>query len=369
MLRVPFPDVVPLLTDGVVTLRAHRDDDVPRIVEQCTDPESVRWTRVPQPYGADEARAFVAQRVAPRWDDDVAWGFAIEHEGRFAGTVDLRPHGAGEAEVGFGLHPDARGRGVMQRAVTLLLDWAFTHRDVAVVHWRCFEGNWPSRRTAWALGFRFGPTIPARVGHPDRWTAWLGRDDPREPVDRWLDPVPLTGDGVRLRAWRDDDGPRLVEAAHDPVLRAGIPHNPLPRSADEVAGYLRLVGLRAATGERVAWCVADAGSDAGSDAALGNVAVFGFDDGSAEVGFWAHPEGRGRGVMATALGLVVAHALAPLDAGGLGVRRLDLLTGAGNRGARGLAERAGFVLVGVEHASLPAADGGWGDTARYERVG
>ncbi|WP_170286151.1 GNAT family N-acetyltransferase [Nocardioides rubriscoriae] len=366
-----FPDDVPLLTDGVVTLRAHRDDDLPRIVEQCNDPESVRWTHVPQPYGVAQARAFLDDRVAPNWADDVAWELAIEHEGRFAGTINLRPHGIGEAEVGFGLHPDARGRGVMGRALGLLLDWGFTRRDVAVVHWRCLEGNWTSRRTAWSVGFRFGPTIPGRVGHPDRWTAWLGRDDPRTPTTRWLDPVPLEGDGVRLRAWRAGDGARLVEAAHDPALRTALPHAPLPRADREVAGYLLRVGLGAATGERVAWCVTDAGADFGADAgrALGNVAVFGFDDGSAEVGFWSHPEGRGRGVMTTAVGLAVAHALAPAHAGGLGVRRLDLLTAAANRGARAVAERAGFTLVGVERASSPTADDGWTDTARYERVG
>lgn len=356
---VSFPDDVPTLTDGAVTLRAHRPDDAPRVIEQCTDPASVRWTQVPSPYGAEQARDFLETRVAGSWDSGATWIFAIEHEGLFAGTVDLRPHGLGEAEIGFGLHPSARGHGVARRAVALLLDWAVAEHDVAVVHWRCDEGNWASRRTAWALGFRFGPTIPARRGRPDRWTAWWGRDDARVPTTRWLSPVELVGDGVRLRAWGPGDGSALVEAAHDPVLRAAIPHSPLPVTADEVASYLLQVEVRAAQGERVAWCVES--TDTGQ--VLGNVALFGFEDGSAEVGCWAHPAGRGRGAIATALRLVVDHALAELD-----VRRLDVLTAATNHAARRLATRAGFDLVGIETATMPTTDGGWAGTARYELV-
>ncbi|WP_392466693.1 hypothetical protein ACF3NS_13715 [Arsenicicoccus cauae] len=43
------------LTDGVVLLRAHTEGDVPAIVEQCTDPESLRWTTVPRPYDTGAA--------------------------------------------------------------------------------------------------------------------------------------------------------------------------------------------------------------------------------------------------------------------------------------------------------------------------
>lgn len=353
---------IPRLTDGVVTLRAHRPDDLPRMVEQCRDVESVRWTTVPSPYGPDDARTFVDELVPGAWASGAAAYFAIEHAGAFAGTIDLRVAGSGEAEVGFGLHPGARGLGVARRALGLVLDWGYAERDLAVVHWRAQEGNWGSRRVAWATGFSFGPTVRSllvqRGERRDAWVGWLGRDDPRTPTCAWLEPVPLEADGVRLRSWRGDDGPRLVEAAHDPVLRTGIPRSPLPRTLDEVEGYLLRVRLGAATGGRVAWCVT--GDD---DLALGNIALFGFEDGSAEVGFWSHPAGRGRGVMATALGLVAAHAR---DA--LGVRRLDLLTAATNAGARGLAERCGFVLVGVESATSPTPDGGHVDTARYERV-
>ncbi len=58
----------------------------------------------------------------------------------------------------------------------------------------------------------------------------------------------------------------------------------------------------------------------------------------------------------------------PVDDGGLGVRRLHLLTSVDNEGSRRLAERAGFVHVGTERGSSPLADGGYGDSARYDRL-
>ncbi len=364
-----FPDEVPTLTDGVVTLRAHRASDVPRIVEQCQDPESIAWTTVPSPYAEEDAVDWITRTVPAGWAGDTTYSFAIEHEARFAGTVDLRMHDGGVAELGFGLHPDARGSGVMRRALDLVLDWGFA-RGVAVVQWRAFVGNWASRRTVWSLGFGFGPTVPnllpQRGERRDAWTAWLGADAPREPVEPWLVPPVLEADGVRLRAWREDDGPRLVEAANDPVLRAWLPDTPLPRSLGAVPDYLTRVHLGAATNGRLAWCVAEGGTDL----ALGNVALFEFeeegDDLTAQVGYWSHPDGRGRGVMTTALRLMTGWALRRTADGGLGARRLYLLTSARNAGSRRLAERVGFEHVGTERASAPVADGGYEDNALYD---
>ena len=52
--RGPFPDGVPILVDRPrrVTLRATGAADLPAIVEQCRDPETIRWTTsVPTPAG------------------------------------------------------------------------------------------------------------------------------------------------------------------------------------------------------------------------------------------------------------------------------------------------------------------------------
>lgn len=366
---VHFPDEVPTLTDDAVTLRAHARSDVPRIVEQCRDPESIAWTAVPAPYAEDDALEFVGTVIAGGWADDSAYIFAIEVDGRFAGSIDLRLRGGGEAEIGFGLHPDVRGEGVMRRALGLLLDWGFG-QGVEVVQWRAFTGNWASRRTVWSLGFSFGPTIPGllpqRDERRDAWTGWIGATDPREPAEPWLVPPVLEADGLRLRPWRESDAKGLVEAALDPWLQEWIPDSPLPRSEGEVAEYLLRVHLAAATNRRVAWCVADAASDQ----VLGNVALFEFEGGgdalTAQVGYWSVPGGRGRGLMSSALRTLTEWALTARGEGGFGARRLYLLTSPRNTGSRRLAERSGFEHFGTERGSGPLAAGGFEDSALYD---
>ena len=65
---MPWAQSVPELTDGVVRLRAHRPEDAERIVEQCNDPESIRWTTVPVPYGLEQADDFLTM-IAAGWGD------------------------------------------------------------------------------------------------------------------------------------------------------------------------------------------------------------------------------------------------------------------------------------------------------------
>lgn len=367
-----FPDDTPVLTDGGVTVRPHTLDDVPRVVEQCNDPLSIAWTTVPVPYGPTDATDWIGTAIPKAWADETDLCFAIEYDGRFAGSASLRPMGGGEAEVGFGLHPDARGHGVMRRALNLLLDWGFEKRGLAVVHWRANAGNWASRRTAWALGFSFGPTIrrllPQRGERRDGWTGWIGVDDPREPGGRWLEVPVLETSRLRLRPWRDDDAERIVETANDQQLRHFIPDSPLPRDTDAVPAYLSHVHLMAANDVRLAWCVADPETDR----ALGNVALFEFDspdeDASAQVGYWAHPDARGRGVMSAAVALAADWSMRSSSDGGLGLRRLFLLTAVSNTASRRLAENAGFVHVGTERSAARIGDGEYVDNAIYDRL-
>src|SRR5690606_35898582 len=227
--RASYPEMVPVLQEGGVRLRAHAEADLPGIVEQCRDPQTVRWTSVPEGYDEEDARSFLA-RVREDWERGAAtsprwWAVeAVDEDGtwRFAGSYDYRPDGRGAAEVGFGLHPWARGRGVGEAALRLLLDHAFTEDGVQTMRWTAERGNWASRRLAWSCGFRLHDAVRARVpdreGGPPReaWVGSLRHDEPREPGARWLEPPVLHGERVVLRPWREDDADHLVldELAH-----------------------------------------------------------------------------------------------------------------------------------------------------------
>jgi RimJ/RimL family protein N-acetyltransferase len=259
-----------------------------------------------------------------------------------------------------------------REAVNALLTQAFV-RGADLVVWRAPVGDWHARRTAWSLGFTFSPRPHPRGdgagdAAPEEWIGWLGHADSREPRSRWLEPIVLEGNRIRLRPWREGDAARLVETATDPELQRVLPHSPLPRRVEDVPGYLERLRLMEANGSRVAWCVADRETDL----ALGNVALFEFDtdepDGTAQVGYWAHPEGRGHGAISAAVDLAATWAMSSQDEGGLGLRRLFLLTAVSNVPSQRLAGRAGFLRVGTERGSAETGDGGWEDNALYDRL-
>jgi RimJ/RimL family protein N-acetyltransferase len=288
----------------------------------------------------------------------------VEVDARTHGSVTLAPLRPGEAELTIDL-PD-RSVAAAGAAARRALGWAFTDGGCAVVHWHARSGDFASRRAAWEAGFQFGPTVPRVVDGVvvDCWTGWTTADGSREPMDRWLEPQVLETPRLRLRPWRETDGDALVEASNDTTLRHFVPYSPLPRDLDAVPDYLARVTLASANGHRVAWCVADRESDE----ALGNVAVFEFDGlpgrDEAQVGYWARPAARGRGVMAEAVRRATDWAL---DPEGLDVHRLYLLTSASNAGSRRVAERAGFTHVGTERGNAPAGDT-FEDSAPYDRL-
>jgi RimJ/RimL family protein N-acetyltransferase len=358
-----YPDVVPVLSDGIVTLRAHRQSDVADIVQQCNDPEMVRFTTVPQPYGVQEAQVFIGTIVPGGWADEHgtrAWAIEAKDPNgipRFAGSVDYRPPPEGVAEVGFGLHPWARGRGVMTRAVRLALAHAFEH-GIETVHWRAVVGNWGSRRVAWSCGFTVEGTVRGllaqRGERRDGWIGTLAKGTPMQPAKQWLDTPTLEGERVRLRPWREDDRPRPDQAPDElsQTFMAGF----VP-TTETFDAWLVEQRARPAEGDSVVWCIADAASDE----ALGSINVFrlGFDlmAGSGMVAYWLHPQGRGRGALSEAVDLVVGHAFTPKDEGGLGLHRLEAGTDIGNRGSQRALRRAGFVQVGHEHEVMAHPEG------------
>ena len=318
------PTTAPTLTDGPVTLRHPRESDVQGSWEQCQDPLSQQWTTVPIPYSHADARDFILGFVPGAWESDKEWGFVVEVEGRYCGHITLRNEGNRRAEIAYGSHPWVRGSGHMEHALRMLLDWGFREKDLATVIWLANVGNWASRRVAWRLGFSFEGTLrqwlPHRGELRDAWAGTLLADDPREPQRRWIDEAVLEGAGVRLRAFREGDAARVVEACRDERTRAWLGDLPSPYDEEAALSFIRgRTGVRA-RGDGLSWAVADPASDE----LLGSVGLFDLTDDLAygEVGYWTHPAARGRGVMTAAVGLVLdARLRDPRPATGQGVRR------------------------------------------------
>jgi RimJ/RimL family protein N-acetyltransferase len=337
-------DSAPTLTDGTVTLRAHREDDVRGCYEQCQDPESRRWTTVPVPYSRDDARRFVTEVVPAGWADGTSWGFAVETDGSFGGTVELRDEGHGRAELAFGAHPRVRGTGAMERACRLLIEWGFRERGLRTVVWRAYAGNWTSRKLAWRLGFSFDGTLRRYLHHRgelvDTWVGTLLADDDREPQGRWLDVPTLEAEGLRLREWRESDVPRIVEACSDERTQEWLGQMPDPYGEPEARSWLEHLRESRATGQGVQWAVVEPPDDR----ALAAIGFFHYQpEVELEIGYWSHPDARGRGVMTRAMARVIAYAF-----DNLGVRRVMAGAAADNAASRHVIEANGLVAWGTE---------------------
>jgi RimJ/RimL family protein N-acetyltransferase len=368
-----FPDDVPVLSDGQVRLRAHRQEDIDAITEQCQDDVMQRWTLVPVPYSREDAQAFIDSRAAG-WEEGSTYSFAIESpEGvgptNFAGSIGLVIQGPGIGGVAFGTHPAARGHGVMTTAVRLVADWAFESVGVQRLTWSCIVGNLASWRVAWHNGFRFDGSLrrtePQRGELLDSWNASLLSTDDREPTSRWL-PHPTVSDGtVRLRPLEARDERRYLEAVFDPETHYWL--HEIPFARDPAAFQLRVLtnGLAASLGQAVEWAIADADSDE----YLGGVNLFGFgglDHNSAEIGYRTHPAARKRGVMRRAMRLALDLAFRPADHGGYALHRVSLDAGEGNVGSQAVARVSGFTETGRDRQVYLLQDGSLVDLVRFD---
>jgi RimJ/RimL family protein N-acetyltransferase len=136
----------------VLTLREWRESDIPAIVEACQDPEVVRWTNVPSPYGEEHARDFVAHGIPDR-QDDLHLAIVDADSDALVGSIGIWTVQEGVGEIGYWVAAPARRRGVAVRSVRLLVAWAFEARGYARIQLHTLPGNRASERVAEKAGF------------------------------------------------------------------------------------------------------------------------------------------------------------------------------------------------------------------------
>lgn len=367
-----FPGDVPTLTDGVVTLRAHTEGDVPALTEQATDPLMVQWTTVPVPSSDETSRIFATEVIPAGWRNDTEWQFAVEatdDDGvrRFAGSVSLRNEGERRAELAYAAHPWARGRGLMERALNVLLDWGFTEKKLRTVIWWAHTGNWPSRKLAWRLGFSVDGMVAAwleqRGELRDAWIGSLRAGEPRRPRTSWLEVPRITGEHVVLRAHEPKDAVRVQQACSDERTAYWLGQMPQPYTLDLAGRYLEDRKESLANGTGIHWAVVDPRTDD----LLANISLFDIKPArEAEIGYWTHPAARGRGVMTEACALVIRHGFVPEEDGGQGLQRLMIFAAEGNTASRRVIEANGFVETGRERSGTRMRDGSLVDSITYD---
>lgn len=136
------------LEDEEIALRRLSEEDVAEIAAACQNPEIPRWTSVPSPYTEEDARAFVAAAT------EEAFAVVDRATGEFLGTIGVHPHAPGVGQIGYWIRREARGRGVVTRALRLVPRWGFDGLRLARLQLLTEPENVASQRVAEKAGYR-----------------------------------------------------------------------------------------------------------------------------------------------------------------------------------------------------------------------
>jgi len=164
-------------TADPLTLHTASGRDVDAMVASCRDPETIRWTTVPNPYRRRDAE-FHVSHATERWAAGEAAIFGIyDGSDRYCGSLDLRLSATDPAvaDVGYLISPWARGQGYATSALRTLCRWGFEHLALARIEWRAHVGNDASRRVAEKAGFQMEGVERAGLAHRgERRDCWVG---------------------------------------------------------------------------------------------------------------------------------------------------------------------------------------------------
>ncbi|MFF0474031.1 GNAT family N-acetyltransferase [Streptomyces sp. NPDC004284] len=158
-----------------------------------------------------------------------------------------------------------------------------------------------------------------------------------------MDPIILTTDRLRLRSFVPEDLDRVHAVCQDPDIRRWTTVPDPYRREDAEFFVHRLVpdGWREDTEYTFAAEPVEGGP------LLAAASLMSRGPGVWEIGYWMAKEHRGSGYMTE-----IVRALAHWAFTGLGCTRLIWRAEVGNAGSRTVAERAGFVVEGVQRAGL-----------------
>ena len=126
-----WPNEIPTLSYGLVTLRPSAEHDIDSIFQACQDPLIPAFTTVPSQYTIDHAIDFVrsdpfslAERRELRFIIDYGNGGEVKFAGVISlHTINIKNHAA---EIGYWIEKSMRGKGIASIATSLITDYGFT---------------------------------------------------------------------------------------------------------------------------------------------------------------------------------------------------------------------------------------------------
>ena len=157
-----------------------------------------------------------------------------------------------------------------------------------------------------------------------------------------VDPVELNDDRLLLRLARPEDVDQVAEACQDPEIQRWVPV-PVPYERNHAAEWVASRPAQWAEDKELNWVV----TDRADGRLLGTVGLHSRDNSMREVGFWAAPWARGKGVTTDAVRMVCRWGFDELRLG-----RIEWWAVAGNWASRRVAEKVGFTVEGSCRSAL-----------------
>ena len=138
MLELNF-DPFPSLSTERLNLRRISAEDEEEIFFLRSDKEMLQFLDRDPTRSIDEARSWM-RTINEGVDDNqyITWAIALKHDRRLIGTITFwnikKEHY--RAEIGYALHPLFQGQGLMQEAMTVVLEYGFN-----TIKLHCVEAN------------------------------------------------------------------------------------------------------------------------------------------------------------------------------------------------------------------------------------
>lgn len=126
-----WPNEVPTLTYGLVTLRPSAEKDIDAIFQACQDPVIPAFTTVPSHYTLDHAIDFVRSdpfSLTERREIRFVIEYGNGDDKQFAGVISLHTLNFKNhtAEIGYWMEKSMRGKGIGTIAARIITDYGFT---------------------------------------------------------------------------------------------------------------------------------------------------------------------------------------------------------------------------------------------------
>lgn len=128
MLSVNFSPF-PVLSTGRLMMRQITQEDVNEIFFLRSDKRVLQFLGKDPATSIEEASFFIKKiNELEKNNDGITWGIILKDEEKLVGTICYwnitKEHY--RAEIGYALHPDRQGKGIMQEAISEIIKYGFT---------------------------------------------------------------------------------------------------------------------------------------------------------------------------------------------------------------------------------------------------